>query len=80
MLNKKKLFQIILFSFGILIIFLTYFSNFQKKSTVKEVKEEEILNQEFLLKFIMFLITDKNPSKLIIYLVLKMQNIIIRNA
>ena len=50
MLNKKKLFQIILFSFGILIIFLTYFSNFQKKSTVKEVKEEEILNQEFLVE------------------------------
>ena len=50
MLNKKKLFQIILFSFGILIIFLTYFSNFQKKSTVKEVNEEEILNQEFLVE------------------------------
>ena len=46
MLNKKKLFQIILFSLGILIIFLTYFSNLQKKSTVKEVKEEEILNME----------------------------------
>ena len=50
MLNKKKLFQIILFSLGILIIFLTYFSNLQKKSTVKEVKEEEILNQEFLVE------------------------------
>ena len=50
MLNKKKLFQLILFSFGIIIIFLTYFSNFQKNPTVKEVKEEEILNQEFLVE------------------------------
>ena len=48
MTNKKKLFQLFLLSFALLIIFLTYFSNFQKKQTVTETKKEESINEEFL--------------------------------
>ena len=50
MANKKKLFQLFLFSFALLIIFLTYFSNFQKKQTITETKKDETINQEFLVE------------------------------
>ena len=50
MANKKKLFQLFLFSFALLIIFLTYFSNFQKKQTITETKKDETINEEFLVE------------------------------
>ena len=50
MTNKKKLFQLFLFSFALLIIFLTYFSNFQKKQTITETKKDETINEEFLVE------------------------------
>ena len=43
MVNKKKIFQLSLVFIGLLIIFFTYFTNFQKKT----VSKQEIVKEEF---------------------------------
>ena len=46
MASKRTFVQLTLILVGFLIIFFTYFSNIQKKQTLKEVKKEEIPQEE----------------------------------
>jgi len=46
MANKRKLIQLTLILVGFLIIFFTYFSNVEKKQTLKETKKEQIPQEE----------------------------------
>ena len=46
MVSKRTFVQLTLILIGFLIIFFTYFSNIQKKQTLKEVKKEEIPQEE----------------------------------
>ena len=49
MTNKKKLLQIGLLFLGLIILFFTYFFNFQKEPVVNVTTKEEIIdNEEFL--------------------------------
>ena len=46
MASKRRFVQLTLILIGFLIIFLTYFSNVEKRQTFKEVKKEEIPQEE----------------------------------
>ena len=46
MASKRKLIQLTLILVGFLIIFFTYFSNVEKKQTLKETKKEQIPQEE----------------------------------
>ena len=48
MTTKKKIFQLSFIFIGLLIIFFTYFFNFENKKKIVETTEEETLNEEFL--------------------------------
>ena len=48
MASKRRFVQLTLILIGFLIIFLTYFSNVEKRQTFKEVKKEDIIQEEIV--------------------------------